>query len=186
LDRWIHPLLPLILERANGGVVLELGCGFGIDTAQLCKAGLRVVATDLSADMLKIARQLVPQALFLRHDIRCALPISRCDVVIASLSLHYFDWTHTVGIIKQIGDVLRSGGVLICRVNSVNDVFFGAGRGVQLERHFYEANGRRKRFFDESDIAGLFGNWRQLSRRETTTFRYGLPKRVWEIVLERD
>jgi len=135
--------------------------------------------------MLKIAQQAVPEALFLRHDIRSALPISHCNVVIASLSLHYFEWSQTVGIISQIGDVLRPGGVFICRVNSVRDIFFGAGRGLRLERNFYEVNGYQKRFFDQKDISVLFSGWRLLSRKEMTTFRFALPKRIWEIVLEK-
>ena len=50
---------PGILELLSGvgdGLVLEFGCGSGALTRHLLAAGLRVVATDASADMLALAR----------------------------------------------------------------------------------------------------------------------------------
>jgi SAM-dependent methyltransferase len=55
---------PGILEllapvHARRGLVLELGCGSGLLTKELVAAGHRVIATDASAAMLDVARELV-------------------------------------------------------------------------------------------------------------------------------
>jgi len=49
---------PGILELLSGvgdGLVLEFGCGSGALTRHLLAAGLRVVATDASPDMIALA-----------------------------------------------------------------------------------------------------------------------------------
>jgi SAM-dependent methyltransferase len=42
--------------RSRNGLVLELGCGSGLLTAELTAAGHRVIATDASPAMLDLAR----------------------------------------------------------------------------------------------------------------------------------
>lgn len=45
------------------------------------------------------------------------------------------------------------------RINSINDVNFGAGKRRELEENLYlTEEGRIKRFFDESDIKMFFEN----------------------------
>jgi SAM-dependent methyltransferase len=61
----------LIDNLAPGARVLDLGCGSGLPTAvQLAEAGLDVVGTDESGRMLDLARSRVPDATFLRRDLR--------------------------------------------------------------------------------------------------------------------
>ena len=53
----------LAASLGPGGRVLDLGCGTGLPTArQLTDAGLRVTGVDLSAGMLALARENVPEA----------------------------------------------------------------------------------------------------------------------------
>ncbi len=47
---------------ADGGTVLEIGCGSGLLTAALVDAGHRVIATDASPAMLALAREVAPGA----------------------------------------------------------------------------------------------------------------------------
>ncbi|MGK5629014.1 class I SAM-dependent DNA methyltransferase [Streptomyces sp. URMC 123] len=62
--RWLADALP------PGSRVLDLGCGTGLPTAaQLADAGHRVVGVDLSAGMLKLARDNVPTGEFHQADI---------------------------------------------------------------------------------------------------------------------
>ena len=42
--------------RQRRGLVVEIGCGSGLLTGELVKAGHRVVATDASSAMLELAR----------------------------------------------------------------------------------------------------------------------------------
>jgi SAM-dependent methyltransferase len=60
----------LARELPAGSRVLDLGCGTGLPTArQLVDAGHKVTGIDLSAGMLELARDNVPEADFHRMDI---------------------------------------------------------------------------------------------------------------------
>jgi ubiquinone/menaquinone biosynthesis C-methylase UbiE len=68
------------------------------------------------------------------------------SVIIADLSLHYFNAVTTKSIIKEIKRVLKPNGYLIGRVNSVNDINCGALSGKEIEKHFYLTQSGYKRF----------------------------------------
>src|SRR3954470_317316 len=92
-DPWLQRLLPSFVSRCGARPVFELGCGGGRDTRVLVAAGHRVVALDASADAIAAARAFVPQAEFHCQDMRAPWPVAdnELGVVVASLSLHYFD-----------------------------------------------------------------------------------------------
>src|SRR5262245_32159525 len=126
-DPWLQRWLPLVRDRAGAtGAVLELGCGAGIDTATLIEAGLHVIAMDWSAQAIDRACAAVPEAEFLVRDLRQPFPVQSVQVVVASLSLHYFGWSETLDAIERIRTTLGPRGVLISRFNSTNDYNFGA------------------------------------------------------------
>lgn len=180
LDRWI----PSIRRSANLPDILELGCGEGRDTRTLLAAGFdRLTALDRSEP----ARHLSEEVRWLRHDLREPLPFADAtyDVVLASLCLHYFAWEQTEAAVREVRRVLRPGGLLLCRVNSVHDVHHGATGFPALGPHFYQVNGRPKRFFDEVDLRRLFVGWPTVSMQELTIARYEQPKAVWEVILTR-
>jgi len=193
-DPWLGRWLPLARERAGSAPILELGCGPGGDTATLVEAGFRVVAIDRSAEAIAAARGRVPEAAAEFHcrDFREPFPPAVAadagvGVVVASLSLHYFPWAETRALADRIRATLWPGGVLLCRLNSTNDVHSGAGGGhPEIEPHYYSVNGRQKRFFDREAVDALFSDgWRTLSVEEMVIHRYALPKAAWEVVLEK-
>jgi len=186
-DRWLDRWLPLLAERAQGRPLLELGCGTGRDTVALLRAGHRVVALDRSRASLVLARIAAPAARQVRQDVREPWP--PCEggygAVIASLSLHYFDWATTEGLIARVSDALGAGGVFICRLNSTRDHHFGARGHPLIEPNFFDVNGEPKRFFDRADVDRLFARrWRMVSADESVIDRYLAPKAAWELVLE--
>jgi SAM-dependent methyltransferase len=190
-DPWLQRWLPLLAERAGADPVLELGCGTGRDSAVLAGAGLRVVGIELSNESVAAARARVPHgAEFLCSDFRAPFPVADGSVgaVLASLSLHYFAWDETLALARRIHDVLRPGGVLLCRLNSVNDFHHGAsGPPSDGEDSFYLVDGVPKRFFDRAAVERFFADgWRMLHLEELTVERYEQPKVLWEAVLERD
>ena len=106
--------------------------------------------------------------------------------VVASLSLHYFPWPATQALMDRIRATLRPGGLLLCRLNSTNDHHFGASGHPKLEDSYYLVSGASKRFFDAGSVARLFAlGWRTLSTEEQVTGKYGSPKALWEVVLEK-
>jgi len=189
-DPWLQRWLPLVRERAGVLPVLELGCGRGDDTATLVGAGHRVIAIDLSTISITAARVRAPAADYYCQDIRAQFPphVAGLGVVVASLSLHYFAWAETIALVERIRDVLRPGGVLLCRLNSTNDHHHGASGHPPIEENFYSVNGRPKRFFNRQSVQELFATgWHVLSTEEMVIHKYPPhPKAVWEMILERN
>jgi SAM-dependent methyltransferase len=188
-DPWLERWLPLIAAQATPPRVLELGCGEGRDTLVLLKHGVQdLTALDLSAEAVARCRELPGSPSCMVHDLRRPLPFpdAAYDVVLASLSLHYFRWPQTVAAVEEILRVLVPGGLLLCRVNSTHDIHYGAVGHPELEPHLYQVGDGPKRFFDHTDVQALFGKgWEQVSELETTIHRYSMPKAVWEVVLNK-
>ena len=78
-------------------------------------------------------------------------------------------------------------GILLCRLNSTNDVNFGATGHEYLAENYYLVDEQPKRFFDQQSVNSLFSDgWNVLNIEQTIITRYALPKSVWEVVLERN
>jgi SAM-dependent methyltransferase len=195
LPRWL-PHLQASVEAAGGAPVLELGCGTGRDTEVLVAAGLPVAAVELLPAQIAQARERVPTgAAFHLQDLRAPFPIGEhapggVGAVLASLSLHYFSWPETLALAARIRNVLRPGGLLLCRLNSVNDVHHGAGgdhpRIDAQDPQFLRVDGWDKRFFDGGAVERMFASgWEWIGLEERTVMRYELPKVLWEAALRR-
>jgi SAM-dependent methyltransferase len=108
---------PGILELLSGigeGLVLEVGCGSGALTRHLLAAGLRVVATDASPDMLALARDsLGPDAdlrvLALPDD---PLPAADAIVSVGHVISYLPDAAAVEAALTAMAGALRPGGVL--------------------------------------------------------------------------
>lgn len=100
--------------RAQGGVVVELGCGSGLLTRYLVDAGHHVIATDASPAMLALARETVPDA---RSLLQVVLPddrIPEADAVVGvGHVLNYLPDEESVDrALVVIARALRPGGLL--------------------------------------------------------------------------
>ena len=199
-DDWLNRWLPLIAERnalhsAGGNAdILELGCGDGRDTATLIDAGHCVTGIDLSSASIARAQaraRALTEARANRaslhcQDIREPFPLASCRVVVASLSLHYFSWPDTLALVERIRQTLTVEGILLCRLNSVNDHHYGASGHPEIEPDYYRVDGEAKRFFDEAAVNRMFSRgWRRLHLEETVIDRYEFPKSAWEVVVEK-
>jgi SAM-dependent methyltransferase len=188
-DPWLDRWLAAIADRAGGRPVLEIGCGSGHDTRTLTDAGLEVIAFDLSEEAVREALARAPRARITARDIRDPFPPEAADlgVVIASLSLHYFPWSQTLGIAARIRQVLRPGGLLLCRLNSTEDRNFGAVGHPEIEPHYHLVDGAPKRFFTEAAVRALFADgWTVQSLEHLTTMKYTQSKAAWEAAVRRD
>ena len=107
------------------------------------------------------------------------------SLIIADLSLHYFDKETTIHIMSEIKRILRKGGILLSRVASVNDYNFGAGLGEQLEKNYYFEGDYTKRFFNLEDVNKYFGIIGNVKAEETQMTRneieYLKPKMLYKI-----
>jgi SAM-dependent methyltransferase len=190
-DLWLARWIPLITAQAQAPTpaVLELGSGPGDDSAYLVEKGItNLICTDVSPKSLARCARAAPGALVICHDLLEPLPFAdrRFDAVIASLCLHYFAWDKTETILRDIVRCLTPRGVLLCRLNSTNDVHYGAVGHEQVGQNYYLVDGFPKRFFDRESVDLLFAQgWERISTEELSIARYDKPKIVWEVILRR-
>ena len=133
------------------GVVLEVGCGTGKNTAWLAGRARRVLAADLSPGMLARARERVraPAVSFLRFDLRAPWPLAdgTVDAVVADLVLEHVP---DVGpFFAEAARVLRAGGgAFVCELHPYRQLrgaqarFLDPERGeeVRVPAHRHEAS----------------------------------------------
>jgi len=103
------------------------------------------------------------------------------DLIVADLSLHYFDTETTKSILREIKRILKKGETLLARVNSIFDINAGAGQGEKIEENFYFVEGYNKRFFSIDDAQRFFSIIGEVNAKEADILRYSKPKKVIEI-----
>ncbi len=127
LRRYLAPpaATPYPLEYAfhaigdvNGRLVLDYGCGNGENTLPLVARGARVIAVDVSEDLLRLARRRLAlhglagrSAIFLAgsaHDL--PLPDASVDAVMGIAILHHLDLDLAA---REVHRVLKPGGVAV-------------------------------------------------------------------------
>lgn len=181
IDNWLDKFEPVIKEASTP--VLDLGCGCGNDTLYLVNKGKRVIACDQSMNAIDNIKRNIKEI----YDTRCfnmldGMPFDdkSFDLVIADLCLHYFREKDTKKILSEIRRILTDYGHLIFRVNSMNDINYGAGQGLEIEHHLYETQDQGlKRFFDEEDIRYFFSDFDMEYLNEEVMTRYKLEKRLF-------
>lgn len=120
-------------------------------------------------------------------DITKRLPFNdnEVNVIIADLSLHYFNKEQTKEIINEIKRVLAPGGHLIGRVNSANDKYHIPTDAQTLEENFYYDGKIYKKFFIQDDFQELFANFKIIFLKEKHVDRYEKPKTLWEFCIKK-
>jgi len=117
-DELAHKHLDLILlnafasENKDKGKMIDLGCGPGQTTKYLSDHGVKdITGTDLSTEMIKVAKNLHPQIHFEMADM-LKLPYTANSVgsAIAFYSIVHFDYTQIKTAFSEIKRVLTPGG----------------------------------------------------------------------------
>lgn len=181
-ERWSDTL-----AFVQGGQVLDAGCGPGGDTLRLMNHGLRVVGLDFSLGALKIARGHT-RCPVVQSDVCDGIPFRSATfhLIVASLVLHYFNHDTTKSILRALRDCLVPGGRILMRLNSTDDVQFGAEGNPLVEPDVHLVGGVPKRFYNRERVEQLLGEgWCVLEASERSSDRYSRTKRLWEICAER-
>lgn len=110
------------LERLIGTpdqkTILDLGCGYGRHSIRLSDLGYHVMGYDLSASLLKHARDQDHRVPWLRGNMK-ALPFRSAFDVVLSLftAVGYFeDEAENFQVFREISEALRPGGRFICQL----------------------------------------------------------------------
>lgn len=167
--------------------VLDLGCGGGNDTLYLTERGFSVIACDYSEVALDKIKQNFKDVETKLIDISQTLPFESqsFDLIIADLSLHYFDEKTTKSVLQEIKRILTLDGSLLARVNSTQDINHGAGQGEKIEENFYFVEGYNKRFFTIADAEKFFSIIGTPNVKCADMLRYSKPKKVIQINVQK-
>ena len=143
-------LATLQRQLPAGASVLDLGCGCGIPVAAtLAGAGHRVTGVDLSEVQIARARQLVPQATFVRADaVEVSFAAQTFDAVVSLYALIHIPRPDQPGLLARIAGWLRPGGLLL--------VTTGAHAWTGTEEHWL--GGSAAMWWDHAD-ADTYRRW---------------------------
>ncbi len=184
-DGWLDKYLKYFNKE---DFIVELGCGRAYCSKYLLEKGYsNIVACDFSEEALKIVNKECKNLKTKLFDISKRFPFedNSINVLVADLCLHYFNYETTKYIFDEIYRVLKKGGYLVARVNSVNDKNHLLENANELEKHFYYDGKIYKRFFDKDDFEELFKKFEVFNLEEKNMDRYEKPKVLWEICLKK-
>lgn len=181
-DDWLEKYDELIKNCKTK--ILDLGSGIGADTEFLINHGKKVVSADISKTALARLKESLPESEIIELDISKPLPFkdNSFDLIIANLSLHYFDFQTTINVMKEIRRILTNGGNLIARLNSKNDKNHGYGEGEKIEEDYYFKDNCAKRFFDTTSANDIFSRIGIATCDEVEKTRFGNPRKFIEVV----
>lgn len=126
--------------------VLELACGPGNVTRYLLdkRPDLEVIGSDLSENMITLAKRNNPEASFVILDCRAIGGLNKkFDAVMCSFCLPYLDKNEVKKLIADIFKVLNPAGILY--ISTMEDKYENSGprrgsQGDEMYMHFYEEN----------------------------------------------
>lgn len=171
-----HTLAELVrlAEPRPGMAVLDLGTGTGSLAGRFAALDCELWCTDFSARMLEKAREKLPRAHFLHHDLRQPFPAgfrSQFDRIVSAYVFHHFELPEKVAIIERLARTnLLPGGRLV-----IADISFPTGAerdalrlslGEQWEEEPYwiaeqalaalKRNSLHAAYLQTSDCAGVY------------------------------
>jgi SAM-dependent methyltransferase len=119
---WMNPYkFPWIMQRIereaallSGLHLLEVGCGMGFDSLEFLKRGVRVTATDLTENAVRLARRhfeiegVRPEGVHVENALSLSFPDGSFDAVWANGVLHATGDTRRA--VQEVRRVLKPGG----------------------------------------------------------------------------
>jgi len=99
----------------TSGELIDVGCGAGVPVVRfLVNAGFEVPGVDISSVMLELARRYVPQAHFLKMDMRrLNFTSGYFDGISAFYSLFHIPRTEYYQVLVDFQRLLRPNGILL-------------------------------------------------------------------------
>ena len=107
LNGWLNKYVHLFKKE---NIFLELGCGRAYCSKYLLENGFKnIIASDFSNEAIKIVKKEVPNLKTIIMDMSTKYPFEddSINVIIADLSLHYFNLEKTKHIFDEIYRVLK-------------------------------------------------------------------------------
>ncbi len=134
------------------GKVLDLCCGKGADAIFFHNKGFNVTAIDFSPEAIKQFNEAQRRyEIFVSNlvkDITEPLQFEEghFEFIYTRLGLHYFTDKELKKIFPEVNRVLKTNGLLMMQVKSVNDKEYGIGKKIEKDM-FEDENGHVRHFF---------------------------------------
>ena len=134
-----------LVEKGNGGLAVDLGCGTGPLTPELKEKGYRVLGIDESAQMVEAARAAHPEITFMQGNALTFSLEERADVIFSNAVFHWIDRDCQKDLAGNLASQLKPGGMLVTEfggkgcaqaVHSTLEKCFSE-RGLKYPRVFY-------------------------------------------------
>jgi SAM-dependent methyltransferase len=137
------------IKQLNGKGILDIGCGSGRDAEYFVNKGLDVVGIDLSDRFIEISRAKVPNAKFIKMDMRnINFPLESFDGIWSMASLLHIPKIEAKDTIRKFREILKTNGIIYISVKlGEGEKFIKRDRYKGLEKFFA--------FYTESEISDL-------------------------------
>jgi len=143
-ESWWKDQMKIFHNYLPKGRVLEIGAGAGKDAESLINLGYDYVGTDASKELLKIAKERNPNAVFLNKSVQeLDLTLGEFDGFWASAVLLHIPKDEMVDALKCISLVLKDGGIGFITMKE--------GRGEEVD----EKTGRHYSYFQKEEFEDL-------------------------------
>jgi len=121
--------------------VLELGCAHGRDAQEILKHTSNYIGVDASEGLLKIAKERLPQAEFIRQEFHeLKFPDNSFDIIIEFASIMHYDKTGLTKIFQNAYKWLDGEGLfMISMKEGKYSKFLSKGYGERTQ-YMYEIN----------------------------------------------
>lgn len=118
--------------------VLDMGFGTGKLTQRLAQLGAEIVGVDFSEKMIEIAKEKIPQGLFICHDFSGGVPEQvkkmSFDFIISTYAIHHLTAIQKQKLLTQLVKLLKEGGEII-----LGDVLFESRTSMEeCRQHFLQ------------------------------------------------
>lgn len=119
-----------------GAKILDLGCGTGDPIAKhIVNRGFRVTGVDESEQMLKFARETVPEAEFIQADMVTVELADTFEAAVAWDSMFHVERKHHAAIYQKLANALREGARLLLSVGGSAPAEDDSVQGFTSEMH---------------------------------------------------
>lgn len=139
-----------IIKEINGlqmqDLIIDCGCGTGIDVLSLRKFDYNAIGCDISNKMLKEAQKMPTtinsKSLFFKHNLREKFDTKykntfSCALCAGNVLLHFASLKEIKNVLKNIFDILIAGGILLVEIDDLHSMIFN-------KHYLYHAEGVMK------------------------------------------
>jgi len=147
------------LRICPSGRLLDFGCGGGVYAFLLSEMGYSVLATDISAEAIHLARQKQKRSevkgpkFYLCDGIYPTITSQSLDVVVMLNSYHCLSTKDRERILRDAREKLKSGGLLVLSVLSLKDESYPREEWLEFEPgSFVDSSKKIFHFFSEDEI----------------------------------